>query len=951
MAKRCGERRRLTLDGCLRTNMLALSFTICLASTPAPMTALAAAAEPSFIRDVQPLLRKYCGGCHNEAEKEGDFSVASFDTLLKGTPDGAVIKSGDIAASRLLKMIRGTDEPQMPPEDEAQPTKAELAKLEAWIAAGAKNDAGSVPLQEQLTAPMLAVDPQSSHYITAMIDAGDQQVAVARSSTCELRDSVTQQVLLSVRDLPGKINQLRLSPDRQHLLISTGIAGVGGQVVIVDIKARKVAGRVQGHNDAIYCAAMSPDGRWLVTGSYDRKALLWDWREAKIVRSFTGHNGAIYDLDIDRSGKVLATASADQTVKLWGMSDGARLDTLGQSEGEMLCVRFTPDDQHVLGSGADRQLRLWEIVSKDRPAINPLRVSRFAHEEPITQIIFRGDSQVVSLSEDRTVKLWQLEQLRPLGLVTKTADVPTGVANCSSDTSQLLIADYSGSLAAVTPPEASAVKLDAPATADALRPFQAITDDLPQLPTEAQNEAEPNNHIAEANVVTVPARIAGVIAAETSSKGDVDLIAFDAKAGVAWVIEVVAARDKSPLDSLVDVLDDKGDGVLRTRLQAVRESYFTFRGKDSSTSDDFRMHKWQEMELNEYLYATGEVVKLWLYPRGPDSGFRVYPGFGSRYTYFDTTPTAHALGELTYVVRELAPGVEPLPNGLPTFQIYYQNDDDGQRAQGKDSQLTFVAPRDGRYVLRIRDARGFSGEDFKYQVLIRPQRPDFELDVKGTEMSIPVGSGREFQVTAKRLDGLDSAIEIHMDNVPEGLQVTNPLVIEAGQHVAHGNIFVTADANEKLPEGTDKLSIKLTAKSQTLLGEVVHELDKPITVSLKSQPEVQLKLVDAQQPQRELEELVIRPGQTISARVIVERGDHKGPISLGKDDAGRNLPHGSFVDNVGLNGLLITDSSSEREFFITAAPWLPPQERLFHLRSETKNNPTSRSIRLRVLPK
>ena len=911
----------------------------------------AVAAEPSFIRDVQPILRKYCGGCHNEADKEGDFSVASFATLLKGTPDGAVIAPGDVAASRILKLIRGDDEPRMPPEDEAQPTEAEIAKLETWIAAGAKSDADTVPLREQLSAPMLAADPAAGNIITAMIDAGDDMVAVARATTCELRDAVTQQTLFSVSDLPGKVNQLRTSPDGKHLLISTGIAGVGGQVVIVDIAERSVVGRLQGHSDSIYCAAMSPDGKWVATGSYDRTALLWNWREKKIERRFTGHNGAIYDLDIDDTGKVLATASADQTVKLWGLADGSRLDTLGQPEGEMLCVRFTPDGRHVLASGADRQLRLWRIVSKDKPAINPLRISRFAHEEPVTQILFRGSDQVISLSEDRSVKLWDLDELRPVGVITKLSDVPTGVAKCAADSKQLLIADYSGSLAAVTPPQPrkSSPPSSAIAVNEALINFRRAPVELPSLPEESTPEVEPNNQVSNAQSVTLPIRLTGAVSEETSDQPDVDIFAFDAQAGVPWVIEVHAARTKSPLDSLVDILDEQGHGVLRTRLQAVRESYFTFRGKDSSTSDDFRMHKWQEMELNELLYASGEVVKLWLYPRGPDSGFKVYPGFGSRYTFFDTTPTAHALGELAYIVRELGPNEEPLPNGLPIFPIYFQNDDDGQRAWGKDSRLTFVAPKDGRYFVRLRDARGFGGEDFKYELRIRPQRPDFELEIKGNDMSMPIGSGREWQVTAKRLDGLEAPIEIRLENVPEGFEATNPLVIEAGQHVAYGNIFATDTA--KLPEGQDKVTIKLVASSFAAGGEVVHELEKTISLALKSEPEVQLKLVNAQQSDSEIEELVIRPGETISARVIVQRNEHKGSIGFGKDDAGRNLPHGSFVDNIGLNGLLITEGSEEREFFITAAPWLPPQERLFHLRSETKNNPTSRSIRLRVLPK
>ncbi len=163
-------------------------------------------------------------------------------------------------------------------------------------------------------------------------------------------------------------------------------------------------------------------------------------------------------------------------------------------------------------------------------------------------------------------------------------------------------------------------------------------------------------------------------------------------------------------------------------------------------------------------------------------------------------------------MRELEPGAEPLPNGLPVFPIYYQNDDDGYRRWGKDSRLTFVAPKDGRYYIRLRDARGFGGEDFKYDLVVRPEQPDFELEFKATDLQLPRGSGREWQVVAKRMDGLTSPIEIHLDNVPEGFLITNPLVIEAGQDIASGNVFALPEA--KLPEGQDKITIKMRAISR-----------------------------------------------------------------------------------------------------------------------------------------
>lgn len=96
-------------------------------------------------------------------------------------------------------------------------------------------------------------------------------------------------------------------------------------------------------------------------------------------------------------------------------------------------------------------------------------------------------------------------------------------------------------------------------------------------------------------------------------------------------------------------------------------------------------------------------------------------------------------------------------------------------------------------------------------------------------------------------------------------------------------------------------------------------------------------------------ELTIRPGETISAQVLATRHDFGGRIEFGNEDSGRNLPHGLYMDNIGLNGLLIVEGQTEREFFITAAPWVPAGERLFHLRTKADGGQASRSVLIRVL--
>ena len=97
-------------------------------------------------------------------------------------------------------------------------------------------------------------------------------------------------------------------------------------------------------------------------------------------------------------------------------------------------------------------------------------------------------------------------------------------------------------------------------------------------------------------------------------------------------------------------------------------------------------------------------------------------------------------------------------------------------------------------------------------------------------------------------------------------------------------------------------------------------------------------------------ELTIAPGETITARVHIQRnGDFKGRI--GFEAISHNLPHGIIVDNVGLSGLLIVEGTTQRQFFLTAAPWVPEQSRLFFLRSKEEGGQTTWPIMLHVKKK
>lgn len=100
-----------------------------------------AAAGPSFVSDVAPILVQHCGRCHIQSTR-GNFNMATFALLAKGPPEGQVIFPGDIVASRLIETIETGD---MPRGGGSVPA-AQLQTLKDWVAAGAKFDGASPQL-------------------------------------------------------------------------------------------------------------------------------------------------------------------------------------------------------------------------------------------------------------------------------------------------------------------------------------------------------------------------------------------------------------------------------------------------------------------------------------------------------------------------------------------------------------------------------------------------------------------------------------------------------------------------------------------------------------------------------------------------------------------------------------------------------------------------------------
>jgi WD40 repeat protein/tRNA A-37 threonylcarbamoyl transferase component Bud32 len=164
---------------------------------------------------------------------------------------------------------------------------------------------------------------------------------------------------------------LAIAPDGWRALSG----GLDGVLRLWDIDLGSMISKFEGHTEAVFSVAFSPDGHDAYStsgGKYvdrqwrdgnDSAVRVWDVASGRELRKLDGHKGIVWCVAVSPDGRRVLTCGRDQNVILWDAASGAEIRRFSGHTASVGCVAFLPDGSRAVSSALDRTIRLWDLES------------------------------------------------------------------------------------------------------------------------------------------------------------------------------------------------------------------------------------------------------------------------------------------------------------------------------------------------------------------------------------------------------------------------------------------------------------------------------------------------------------------------------------------------------------------------------------------------------------
>ncbi|MCP4933475.1 MAG: TIR domain-containing protein [bacterium] len=173
-------------------------------------------------------------------------------------------------------------------------------------------------------------------------------------------------------------------------------------VRVWSIAKRKAILTLDQHDGFVNGAVYSPDQSMILTAALDNKARLFNARTGKLIRTLKGHSYDLTSAAFSSNGQRIVTTSGDQTARVWEVAGGQLLKTFLGHKAGLESADFSPDGNRIATASTDKIVRILDVSSGERLALLE------GHSDSVRSVRYDPQGELIATaSEDKTVRLWQ----------------------------------------------------------------------------------------------------------------------------------------------------------------------------------------------------------------------------------------------------------------------------------------------------------------------------------------------------------------------------------------------------------------------------------------------------------------------------------------------------------------------------------------------------------------
>ena len=364
------------------------------------ISALAEDKPVSYYKELVPVLKRSCTGCHHPGKLKGQLDLTTYDSFNKGGKHGVGFKPGDAKGSSIIEQISG-EEPAMPEEGDPL-TKEEVGLFERWIAEGAKDDtpanAGSFKLAEP---PTYTVAP----VVSALAYSPDGKLlAVSGYHEVLLRSADGSNLVGRFVGESPRIESIAFSPDGKSLAVAGSAPARFGEIQVWDVAATDANGPQKSWKvalDSVYGVSWSPKADRLALGCADKTVRILNVADGKELLKFDNHSDWVFGTIWTMDGKRLVTGSRDRAMKLIEAASGQFIDDINKLIDPVMCIARHPKEDVVAYGGELGVARTYKISdNQGRTAANNDVNLRKAFDRlpgPVHAVAYSGDGKLLAI--------------------------------------------------------------------------------------------------------------------------------------------------------------------------------------------------------------------------------------------------------------------------------------------------------------------------------------------------------------------------------------------------------------------------------------------------------------------------------------------------------------------------------------------------------------------------